>query len=351
MRNELSRRLYQAMETPTVVGIRKSSSNHPSAASQIFDDGHGEKKVIGGCLRAQYYRIKGFEQSGERVLDYEVAADMGDAYHELVVRWFRQHGFGMGLQVLDAETSLYDVATRMSGRKDLLCWDYTINEPVGIEIKSVGDFKAGMVIDKPAVDHVMQSGIYLDYMQRNVPIGQAAPRYWYVLYIARSENWKCKKKAHQSPFNLIWDFKIHLQGTKVVTAGISDLYLDQVDVSKIRDRYHELNQYVDSDQLPPRDYELSFSEEKITYLYKTGQLAYKKDKDAVKSWLENGAAPGTLDLTLGDFECRFCEYANTCWNLASTAATPDPIQPFNFPKEKLTPAASASQPDAGMSLL
>jgi len=65
--------------------------------------------------------------------------------------------------------------------------------------------------------------------------------------------------------------------------------------------------------LPPRDYEIAYSEEKITGMFKSGAITKKGDSELIEKWLKKGAPHGKLKVAMGDSECNFCEYKKQCW--------------------------------------
>jgi hypothetical protein len=94
--------------------------------------------------------------------------------------------------------------------------------------------------------------------------------------------------------------------------------MPHLNVSKIHDRYKMLALFLANKTLPPRDYDISYSEEKITTLHKLGKLTRKADKELVDKWLKKGAKEGTLKLEMGDFECKMCTYRDKCWDKESS---------------------------------
>lgn len=241
---------------------------------------------------------------------------IGDKISELVVQLIDEHGFKMGLQRLAVEHSFYDARINVSGRCDIIAWDFTTNEPVGIEVKSVGEYKASKTIEQPSDEHIMQAVIYLDYYRTHMPSNQVIPKKWYIWYCSRTENYSIKAKKHHSPLTMLWDYFITLEedGTPCVHTSTNSKLMPHLNVSKIHERYKKLALYVNNKTLPPQDYELSYSPEKIATLFKTDKLTRKADKEVVEKWLKKGAPEGKLKLEMGDFECRLCAYRDKCWN-------------------------------------
>lgn len=317
--NELSTRLRAALQSPTFASARKSVFFHPSSASITVPAPWGGTKVVGACLRQQYYRLLDEAPSNLGEPDHSISAMLGDKASQLLVELIDLHGFTMGLQRLAAEHSFFDPRTNVSGRSDIIVWDSKIQEVVGIEVKSVGEYKAGKAIERPCEEHVMQAMLYLDYYRTFIPEGQKRPTRWYIWYISRTENWTVKSGKHGSPMAMLWDYSITLNDEGVPTihaAGGMELWKD-FSVSKIHQRFSDLDGYIRSKTLPPQDYEISYSPEKITSLYKADLFTRKADKEAMEKWLAKGAPEGKLKVAMGDFECQLCPYKDKCWMLSS----------------------------------
>lgn len=315
--NYLSNKLSNALKNITLPEQRRSSGINPSSASIQYEDQAGFTKTVGGCIRQSYYKMTGAakDEGGEVVSDWVLAAIMGDKLHELLVGMIDRFGFAMGIQRVAEEHSIYDEITGLSGRTDLIAWDHNRSEPIGIEIKSISEYKCKKAVEQPIEDHVLQSIVYLDYYNKRIPDDQKKINKWYLWYLARSENWTIKSKPHLSEFTSLWDYCIELdQGVPVIRLpnGSSQRW-SWLQVDKIYERYSQLLDYVDKKTVPPRDYELVYSDEKTLALHNAGQIERKTDRDAIDRWVKKGCPPGKLKVVLGDGACRFCEYSKLCW--------------------------------------
>lgn len=314
--NYLSSKLAKALLSPSFTNNRKTSSLTPSSASTIVTDQKGNTKVVGACLRQQFYKIKDFQSDdGNKNIDWALSALMGEKMHDLLVEFIDVFGFEMGLQKLTREHSIYDSVMRLSGRCDLIVWDHNNKEPVGIEIKSIGEFKAKKAVEQPIDEHVLQSVVYLDFYNKHIPDGQKKINKWYIWYISRTENWTIKSKSHNSDFTMLWDYCIELdKGVPIITLtdGSKQRWTDY-SIDNIYGRYKLLNEHLASNTIPPRDYEIVYSEEKITGMYQNGLITKKGDSEVIDKWLKKGAPPGKLKVSMGDSECSFCDYQKFCW--------------------------------------
>ncbi len=343
--NYLSNKLATALNTDILPSQKSYRSISPSSASVEYLDEHGQKKIVGACLRQQYYRLKGFiPDEGGRNIDWNLSAMIGDKCHELLSDIIDQYGFSMGLQRLASEHPFYVQGKGISGRTDLILWDYNNKEPIGVEIKSIGEFKVKKAIEQPIDEHVLQSVIYLDHYSKTIPKDQIGIKKWYLWYISRTENWSIKGKAHDSPFAMLWDYCITLEDNIPVIHGSNfKQKLPQYSIENIHKRYDSLRDYINKDIVPPRDYEERYSEEKLAHMFQTNQITTKRDQEIISKWLDKGAKPGTLKVALGDAECNFCEFKKACWSGITNVEKPSFS---NLPKKEIqTVISKPKQPD------
>lgn len=307
--NKLSNKLHRALSRPVFSQSRPVTANHPSTASIKLED-----RVVGECLRKLFYQYIDTAPTNVGEVDWKLAALMGDSFHELAVQLIVDHGYMMGLQVIGKEQSFYDEQYNISGRIDIIAHDIDENEVVGIEVKSVGEYKASKTMTMPDENHLLQAMIYLDWYDKHTASNSSKIKKWYIWYIARAEGWALKSKKHGSPFTQMWDFCIELEdGSPVIHTANGVKKLTEFNIAGIYDRYTQLDLYKTDVEIPPRDYEIAYSEEKILGMYKLGKLEYKKDIEAVEKWIKKGMEPGKLKLEMGDIECKFCPYSKTCW--------------------------------------
>ncbi len=342
--NILSKRLRQSLLSPSFSSTKKSQFFHPSSVS-VETDKNGYHQVIGACLREQYYRITNTAVTNSIEPDYMISAMLGDKASALIVELIDTHGFKMGLQRLAVELSFYDPRINVSGRTDIMAWDYLLNEPVGIEIKSVGKYKADLCIDKPDDCHVMQSMLYLDYYRTYMPPEQKCPNKWYIWYISRSESWAVKGKKHGSDMTMLWDFYITMdeEGIPTVHTATNAIRRPDLKLSNIHDRYLKLATALSNNTIPNRDYDYQYSEEKLAQMFKLDLLTRKIDKEKIEKWIKKGAPEGKLNLDMGDFECRNCAYRDECWGLKSNNT---PMQFSSLPLHDSTTGQEESKVDS-----
>lgn len=330
--NRLSVKVNRVLDAPTFALTKPVKAYHPSSASLEYTDSYGHKQVIGACLRQQYYKRTQAPITNRGITDWKISSMLGDKFHEMLVEFIDEHGFHMGIQKLAAEQPFYNPMYDISGKVDMLIWDYTAHEMAGIEIKSVGEAKANKCLEEPAKEHVMQSMIYLDYYQTYIPKDQVRPTKWYIWYLSRTENWSIKGKKHGSPLAMLWDYEVTLdnQGDAVIETIRGKEKWPGFNINNIYKRYKDLDNYITSNTLPPRDYQEEYDEATILGMYKQNKLQYKKHKEPVEKWIKKGMKPGELKLTMGDFECAMCEFKEHCWRQSQQSIN---SSEFNLPND------------------
>lgn len=317
--NYLSDKLAKVFGDGVFSNGRRYRSLSPSSASiEIVDD--SGSRIVGACNRQQFYRLKGYNpdkinDNEEKKIDWGLSAVMGDYMHRMLVDIIDTYGFKMGLQKLAVEHPFYIPQKNISGRTDMIVWDHNTNEPIGIEMKSIGEFKAKKAMEQPIDEHILQAMFYLHYYNTNIPVGQTKIKKWYLWYVSRTENWSIKAKAHSSQFSMLWDYYITLDDTNTALihtpSGVQRW--TGYTIEAIYKRYEQLQAALDTNLIPKRDYETTYSEEKITAIHKRGEISRKTDRDIIDKWLDKGAPAGKLKVKMGDAECMFCEYKKLCW--------------------------------------
>lgn len=344
--NILTTRLHRALENPATKASRLASAFHPSSAS-IKTIVNGEERVIGACLRQQWYRMKEPKVSNTGVIDYTISANIGDKLHELIVNYIENYGYTMGLQKVESEHPIFLAEENISGRCDLLAWDYVNNELVGIEVKSLGEYKCNVCMESPAPEHIMQSMIYLYAYDKEIPPHMTKPKKWYIWYISRTENWSIKAKKHNSPLQMLWDYYITLDKSGVPTvytpSGVERW--EHFNISKILDRYKLLATHIKNDELPPRDFKISYTEEDIMTAYKAGRVTKKAEVERIEKWVSKGCPSDKLKIEMGDAECSFCPWKDHCWGIGSGLKD---IPKYNLPATTTQPVKSNTSNSQGV---
>lgn len=314
---------------PMVSSVRKSSGFYPSSASVKFNDPVFGSKVIGSCLRKEWYSFQGYATSDGTTAEAEDKKAIGDYISQRFVEKFKV----AGLYVAD-EVSFFHEEMNVSGRIDILIKDpYKAPKPpqrpatqdlIGVEIKSTGGYhniKGPIQSTKdtplaPKLEHILQVMVYLDYYSK-FGIDR-----WILIYQDRDS---MRKQWHK--------VSIADDGSAVIVNQEQTHVYKHINIGAIKSRYNDLAKYLAQKELPPRDYAMQYSNKYIYDLYK-GDLLTKTNAAKVEKIVTKYTTNKTLDLNtiepildMGDFQCRYCQYKSMCWSESPTKQmAPAPVQ-------------------------
>jgi len=253
---------------------RKLTSHWPTNSSAIIDG-----KIIGKCLRAQYYAW--IEQPITNMPDIDTLwrFQMGNAF-ELILGKILKEMEGAGIiKDLRTQTRIEIKHPRLkhsiSGRVDFEYVCETKREVIEAKStygRSFTDPIEGIKYAGPMKHHILQIQCY---------IRSKIAHYYYILYFARDTGWREMFEELNSPeSDKIWD--------------------------SIIDRWHTLEMNLEAGKIPSRDFTLQYSPEKCEELWKE----YRKTTHSRK--------PLTLKAfskDRGNWQCKNCEYKNLCWEI------------------------------------
>ena len=263
---------------------------YPSEASVVVHDQHGDRVVHGGCMRAAYFRCSSHEF--ERIPNTarsEYIFKQGIGVEKILVNMFKE----MGVWV-DNNVKFLDKKNRISGELDGI-----LMEPngtlYGAEIKSFYGYFAEREIfgnrsvkGMPKMGHLLQTLIYTNFFKDKLP-------YFRIVYFARDS---VKRRTFK--------IELHEEGD-LIYPKIEGEVFRSFTVNDIYKRYEELQKYLDNDIIPPNDFELFYSSEKIEDYYQKGKVA----KTKYEKWKKGKLAPHEQ---IGDWNCSYCAFKNVCWS-------------------------------------
>lgn len=323
-------RIYNAFANPATSTVRPNTGLYPASASIEVDGA-----IYGACHRAEYYRWYRYAPTNEMDPESILITSIGDSIHNMVSSILRRNVEETNIVVLSDEQAFFDSTEFISGRTDLLLKDLKTGHLHGCDVKSVGEYKASMVIDQPDLLHILQCVVYLDQYNKSAKINNSKPiSDWIILYIARNESWRLKKYPHGSLFKYMWQFTIDLDKGYVTVTGQngSKKEYPKITVEKIYERYRNLLAKIRIKTLPDRDFQLQYDDARITGLHKAEELN-KADSASVEKWLKDGAKPGEHGVEMGDFQCRFCSWQKLCHSDDPVNGDKQKQTLYNIPKD------------------
>ena len=319
-------------------GQSKAPTLWPSEATATVTNEYGEEVVEGKCRRATYFRFltQCFSYYGEKYSVYQPLVEairteyievdnylrwiwkQGDLYEEYCI----QAAKDSGVYIAD-QCQVYIPEVNVSGKIDLVVIDPVTNLYRAVEVKSVYGYGANTVLGTPAqrkhgrlgeprTSNLMQIGIYdWWYTSREEEFGESLLSYGardtgrYAEYIIRT---------HEDPDGL----------HRIKYAGVSPHETVEVatdiTIENVLQQYKYIQDCVDSGQIPDRDFDLSYSEEKIQKFYDRG-LLNKSDTSRFekrKQQIEEGKSRLIKPVEKGDWQCSRCSYKTICYQQDGT---------------------------------
>lgn len=262
---------------------------YPSEASVQCFDQHGDRVTHGGCLRASYFRLSGeFEGSPYEARAEYIFMQGNDVERMLIEQWKR-----MGILV-DNNVKFIDRENNISGELDAILVEPPDGQMYGAEVKSFYGYYAkkelfGNKSQKgfPKMSQLLQTLLYLNHFEDRLP-------YFRMVYFARDS---VDRRT----------FKIELEHEKDGTyPKVEGEVVRSFTIENILDRYKTLQGHLDTNTIPPNDYELVYSDDKIKDYHAKGKVA----KTKYDNWKAGKLKKNEV---IGDWNCVYCRYKTHCW--------------------------------------
>jgi hypothetical protein len=233
-------------------------------------------------------RIKGYPSLPANSRS-ELIFAMGHAVESIVVEQWKQMGLWVDNNVKFTTDRL---GFPLKGELDAILREPPDGRLYGIECKSFSGYFGTTEImgnkkhpGAPKINQLLQTLVYTYIFKEELYCFR-------MVYMARDE-----PENHRT-------FKIEL-------ANEGDLHYPVIDgeinraftVEDIFSRYRLLQEYLDRDELPPRDYEDIYPDSKVEYLTSLGKVSKTARDDHFK-----GKKP------CGDWQCRYCDVRHHCLN-------------------------------------
>lgn len=310
-------------------GEQKQPTLWPSSATAEVDG-----KVIGKCRRQNFLRYAkdnyAFSDKYEHLQDiYELVSNntippsvyiqwiwrAGELYEQYCIDLAKESGVYVAEQV-----NIYIPDFNVSGKIDLITINPETSKYHIVEVKSIYGFNANSVLGTdsqrrdgslgtPRESHLMQIGLYQSWYGNTNPDfaegllvygARDTGKYGEFLVTVELNEEDGKHYIHYKP-------NTPFIGPKVNT-GMS--------IENILMNYKLVEDALTSKEVPPRDYDLLYSQERIEEMYQNGELG-KTDKaqhEKRKQQLADGKKRVVKPVEKGDWQCRLCEYRNICYD-------------------------------------
>ena len=285
-----------------VEDIRAYTGFYPSSASVEWIDDLGRRKVVGTCLRQQYYTICGIDETNPADIAGLLKMHFGNVYHDGIADLLRWSPL-----FLAAEKRMWrpyeEGRPSVSGRVDLFMLDEETGTPIVGEIKTGGGYffernqikGLKSVPAQPREGDVCQILTYLDFY------GKYVVEKGFLYYIDRAS---CN--TSQYLIRMDDDGSAWIQGTNIAE------YWRHINIPAIDSRWAHTQACLEAGQLPRRDYCLQFSNDELLVMYEEDELS-KTDKGKVKKLIEKGYDEDQPIIEKGDWNCRLCRFRDLCY--------------------------------------
>jgi hypothetical protein len=283
---------FKYLENPNKEVTRQpSDSNYPSSASIEIVNSFGEKEIIGSCIRKEWYRRMGIEKSDKEESTSLLKMKAGKVIEQEFILDLCKMGIFYGSNI-----KFYIKQFNISAEVDFFV--RIKDKIIGGELKTIyGDYADVEVLGKKPPFWV------------KIPETKGYPKLENLLQIV-PYIWFWKEKGVTDEFHLIYLNRGSFESSReyIVTMD-KDNYLivdgvknDMVGLEPIAKRFKLLDNYVEKKELPPRDYELKFSEPRAK------ELVDSKRKSAY--WFGNWKKGKGI---CGNWQCSYCSYKTECW--------------------------------------
>lgn len=301
--------------------FREKKINWPSEALANVSNGF----AVGECQRSLFYKILGQDYTEPGSLRLKKICESGLMYEEQSIKEYKEHGMFIAEQLkieFKIPNAINDIT--MSGKMDALIIDDGIFK--GVEIKTIDTYKADSIFGEgklalPAPNNLMQAMMYKYYLNNAlVTDSKVKVDEVYLKYINRANGAEMyflvdidnDGYAIITPISetAIIGQTIKLKDVKSFdelarcnsNASTDEARLAElrININDIFKKYDSVYNYIEARSLPPKDYELVYSKNRIELEHKVGRLSKIKYNKAIK-----GEA-------YGDKKCTYCNYRSKC---------------------------------------
>lgn len=322
--------------TKPKLGEQKQPTLWPSGATATVDG-----KIVGKCRRQNYLRYakdsyafsekynhleKLYQEVKEKSIPPSVYSQWiwraGELYEQYCIDLAKESGIFVAEQV-----PIYIPDFNVSGKIDLV----TINPTTGkyhiVEVKSVYGFNANSVLGTesqrkngnlgtPRESHLMQIGLYQSwYGNVNEEFAEGL-----LVYGARDTG---RYAEYKITVELNEQDKKHYIYYQPHSPNVGPKVNSNITIESILLNFKQIQDGIETNDIPDRDYDLMYSPEKIQALYEAGELNKTDTAQHEKrqAQIKEGKKRLVKAVEKGDWQCRLCEYKDICYDSDSNPKT------------------------------
>jgi len=324
------------------VGHAKHPTLWPSEASAVITNEWNEKKVVGKCRRATFFRyaIANYEFDPkfqflkplvEKLKQEQTGVDRymywiwtaGQLYEDYVVKLAKSAGV-----YIDDQIRVFVREHNVSGLIDLRIINPETHKLIVAEIKSVYGHGANAVLGTPAArrqgvlgtprdSNLMQIAIYDWYWSKQNPNHEDSRLMYGARDTGRYAEYKINTKEEDGIISISY---------AGIAPAITPWVKSPITITSIMEEgFDYVHKHVETGLIPPRDFDISYTRAQIDELHDRKQLTmtdrkqYEKiiarEKENEERKANNLKPKKELKaISRGDFQCNWCKYAKSCYN-------------------------------------
>ena len=316
------------------MGDQRHPTLWPSEATAIIKNKYDEDQVVGKCRRATYFRYlvhnyyfddkySFYSNLVEEIKTKELAPDRymlwiwraGELYEEYLIQLAKDSGV-----YINGQIPIYIKDFNISGKIDILGINPVTHKYTNIEAKSVYGFGGNQVLGTPG-------------QRSKGNLGE--PRDSNLMQIAIYDWWTASSDDAYEDSRLVYGsrdtgrYAEYLISTEtneenniveIFYTGAAPNQTNKVKspitINSILEQYQYIQTSLDSGNIPERDYDLKYSEEKLALMYERDEITNKTDKERYEkriAWEKGERKRETKPLIKGDWNCDRCKFKNICY--------------------------------------
>lgn len=318
------------------MGDPRAPTLWPSEATATIVNEYDETVVVGKCRRATYFRYlldnyRFYYHEGkynhyaplvEELRREQLPPDKymiwiwraGELYEEYLINLAKESGVFVAEQV-----SMYIRDINLAGKIDIVIINPETHKYSNTEVKSVYGFGGNVVLGTPGArrdgklgspreSNLMQIALY-DWQHASKDSMYEESR---LVYGARDTGRYAEYlvKTYEQEDNTV---NIFYKGN---APNETNWIKSPITINSVVKCYQETQRNLDSGVIPERDFDLQYSEEKITTLYNRGLLS-KTDKERHEKrqkFLSGESKRPIKPVIKGDWQCNLCKFKNICYS-------------------------------------
>jgi CRISPR/Cas system-associated exonuclease Cas4 (RecB family) len=227
--------------------------------------------------------------------------EMGKAAEERLKNNWMQMGI-----LEDYHARFQNPEYKISGEIDCIIRAPEDGQLFGVEIKSFYGYYASKEIEgnrsqagRPKFSHLLQTLIYA-YELRNIV------NYFELFYVERGDGGYKSFKISVAPDELE-------DGTIVYRPYIDNVLVTSFTMTDVYDRYALALHCIEAEQIPDKEFELYYSNDRIEEEHTAGRLSDSKYDDFKHVHKKTGKVTYHESKRPGDWNCAYCKYKSFCY--------------------------------------